>query len=136
MQDRKKSSQRERSHQPRPRQRAANVTNRNASPEPSSDEACAGQSHTHPTAFADQPAAALDDTCLSSPETTLHGTVDASHDMYISGLTAAPAQRCVRVADNLRGVQCLAVATGKPAASRVHIQVPEIYCADSTLDQY
>ena len=64
-----------------------------------------------------------DDACFSSPETALHGPADASYLEYKARLMADPAHRCVKVAENQRGVVCLAIATGKLEASSLLIQV-------------
>ena len=74
------------------------------------------------TDLADQQTDA-DDACFSSPETALHGPADASFLEYKARLMADPAHRCVKVAENQRGVVCLAVATGKLEASSLLIQV-------------
>ena len=86
----------------------------------SSDEEAVSEQLTSHTA--DQ-ATDLQDS-FSSPDTALHGIVDASFEEYVLRLTSAIARRCIKVAQNSRGVLCLAIATGKPGPQGVTIQVP------------
>ena len=119
----KRSRQRVGTNTSRVHRRRVNATAQSESFESRSDDAAAESSQAQSLENVDH--MHLEDSCFSSPEATLHGTVDASYDMYRLMLMAAPAHRCVRVADNTRGVQCLAVATGVQAASGVHIKVPK-----------
>ena len=120
-----RSKRRVTSNRSRARPTVVNATDDAVSSESSSDGAVAASSNAQPLDCADHThTPTFDDSCLSSPEAAWHGIVDASYDTYRSRLMAAPAHRCVSVADNKRGVQCLAVATGIQAASGVQIKVP------------
>ena len=60
---------------------------------------------------------------FSSPDTALHGIVDANFEEYVLRLTSAAACRCIKVAENTRGLLCLAIATGRPGPQGVIVQV-------------
>ena len=121
---RKQRKQRVRSHRSLATRRVVDTTDAPGSPDSSSsNDASARPSDAQSFECGDQPSPSTWDDSFSSPEAALHGVVDANYEMYRSRLMAAPAHRCVKVADNARGVQCLAIATGKPAATGVHMQV-------------
>ena len=122
-----KSKHCEQAHRPPPRQRVNSAEDEPIPADSSSDEA-SGQQSDQAQEAADLLPAFVDDASFSSPETALHGAVDANYETHRSRLLAAPAHRCVRVAENTRGVQCVAVATGMPAASGVNIQVLSKWC--------
>ena len=123
---RKQRKQRVRTHRCLATQRLLDTTDAPGCPDSSSSsDAIAGPSDAQSFECGDQPSPSTWEDSFSSPEAALHGVVDANYEMYRSRLMAAAAHRCVKVADNARGVQCLAIATGKPAATGVHMQVAE-----------
>ena len=74
-------------------------------------------------------------TNYSSPDSASHDDASPSYYEYRSRLTADLRHRCVRVSENARGAQCLAIATGKKSHSGVLIQVKECACLAAALFQ-
>lgn len=74
-------------------------------------------------------------TSYSCPDSAWHGDTSPSYHEYRSRLTADLRHRCVRVSENARGAQCLAIATGKKSRSGVLIQVKECACLAAALFQ-
>ena len=68
-------------------------------------------------------------TSYSSPELAWHGNSSPSYHEYRTRLMADPPHHCVRVSENARGAQLLAIATGKKSHSGVLIQVKECWAA-------
>ena len=69
------------------------------------------------------------------PESAWPGNTSPSYHQYRSRLMADPPHRCVRVSENARGAQCLAIATGKKSHSGVLIEVKECACLAAALFQ-
>ncbi len=79
----------------------------------SDEEPARDEKLCRPDDLADQ-AESPDESCLSSPESPLHGTVHAEYHMCTSQFKATPAHCCVRVTANARGAQCVAIGTNSP----------------------
>ena len=110
---------------PASRQSTSRVTAKRSRPSPANVSSSDDESDRHSQPWqaeglADQAACASPDTAsCSSPESAWHGSASASYSTYRSRLLADPAHRCVRVAENARGAQCLAIATGADTPSGV-----------------
>ena len=78
----------------------------------SSNDAIAGPSDAQSFQCGDQPPPSTWHNSFSSRKAALHDVVDADYEMYRSRLMAAPVHRCVKVADNARGVH-----SDRPASS-------------------